>query len=147
MPPGTPKQERLLRDGKRALWVGLNQVKTGRPLADIGNSIGAFARKNRYTLITNLGTGKQQLVEIAKALHRLDKTGETGYLGRWRSREHLDYDVVVQRSGAPLSRSAGKPPLRVPPAAPVQGPHAGWRPGRWSGRAVSDPAVAGRSHP
>lgn len=56
VPPGTAKQERLLRDGKRALWVGLNQVKTGRPLADIGNAIGAFAKKNRYTLITNLAS-------------------------------------------------------------------------------------------
>jgi methionyl aminopeptidase len=56
VPPGAAKQERLLRDGKRALWVGLNQVKTGRPLADIGNAIGAFAKKNRYTLITNLAS-------------------------------------------------------------------------------------------
>ena len=31
-------------------------MKAGRPLADIGNSIGAFARKNRYTLITNLAS-------------------------------------------------------------------------------------------
>ena len=38
-------------------------------------------------------------VDIAEALHRLDKAGETGYLGRWRSREHLDYDIIVHRSG------------------------------------------------
>jgi methionyl aminopeptidase len=51
-----PAVERLCRDGKRALWVGLKEVKTGKPLAQIGNAIGAFARKNRYTLITNLAS-------------------------------------------------------------------------------------------
>lgn len=56
VPPVTPKVERLCRDGKRALWIGLNQVKTGQPLARIGNAIGAFAAKNRYTLITNLAS-------------------------------------------------------------------------------------------
>ncbi|MBP1853389.1 type I methionyl aminopeptidase [Rhizobium halophytocola] len=56
VPPGTTKTERLLRDGKRALWVGLNQVKAGNKLAGIGNAIGAFAKKNRYTLIANLAS-------------------------------------------------------------------------------------------
>lgn len=56
VPPIVPKTARLVRDGKRAMWVGLNQVKAGQPLAGIGNAIGAFARKNRYTLITNLAS-------------------------------------------------------------------------------------------
>lgn len=56
VPPVTTKIERLCRDGKRALWVGLNQVRTGQPLANIGNAIGKFAAKNRYTLITNLAS-------------------------------------------------------------------------------------------
>jgi methionine aminopeptidase, type I len=56
VPPGTPKLERLVRDGKRALWTGLNQVKTGAKMANIGNAIGAFAKKNRYTLIQNLAS-------------------------------------------------------------------------------------------
>ncbi len=56
VPPVTPKIERLCRDGKRALWVGLNQICTGQPLANIGNAIGTFAKKNRYTLITNLAS-------------------------------------------------------------------------------------------
>lgn len=51
-----PNVDRLCRDGKRALWVGLKEVKSGRPLSAIGNAIGAFARKNRYTLITNLAS-------------------------------------------------------------------------------------------
>lgn len=54
--PVKPQIERLCRDGKRAMWVGLNEVKSGKPLAAIGNAIGAFARKNRYTLVTNLAS-------------------------------------------------------------------------------------------
>ncbi|WP_426227100.1 type I methionyl aminopeptidase [Pararhizobium sp. DWP3-4] len=56
VPPVKPPVERLCRDGKRAMWVGLNEVKSGKPLAAIGNAIGAFAKKNRYTLITNLAS-------------------------------------------------------------------------------------------
>jgi methionyl aminopeptidase len=56
VPPVKREIEKLCRDGKRALWTGLQQVKTGRPMAGIGNAIGAFAKKNRYTLITNLSS-------------------------------------------------------------------------------------------
>lgn len=56
MPPVKPKIERLCRDGKRALWIGLNQVKSGEPLATIGTAVGAFAQKNRYTLVANLAS-------------------------------------------------------------------------------------------
>jgi len=50
------KTQRLVRDGKRALWAGLSQVKTGARMAAIGEAIGTFARKNRYTLIQNLAS-------------------------------------------------------------------------------------------
>ncbi|MBL0372091.1 type I methionyl aminopeptidase [Rhizobium sp. KVB221] len=56
LPPAQSKVEKLCRDGKRALWVGLNQVKVGQPYARIGDAIGAFAAKNRYTLIQNLAS-------------------------------------------------------------------------------------------
>jgi methionyl aminopeptidase len=56
VPPVKPKTERLCRDGKRALWVGLNQVKSGAPLSKIGQAVGTFAQKNRYTLIANLAS-------------------------------------------------------------------------------------------
>ncbi|MBW8448114.1 MAG: type I methionyl aminopeptidase [Arenimonas sp.] len=56
VPPAKPKIEKLCRDGKRALWVGLNQVRTGQPMVNIGNAIGTFAKKNRYTLIQNLAS-------------------------------------------------------------------------------------------
>lgn len=56
LPPSQGKAEKLCRDGKRALWTGLNQVRSGQPYAKIGQAIGAFAAKNRYTLIQNLAS-------------------------------------------------------------------------------------------
>lgn len=56
LPPAAGKVEKLCRDGKRALWTGLNQVRSGQPYARIGQAIGAFAAKNRYTLIQNLAS-------------------------------------------------------------------------------------------
>jgi methionyl aminopeptidase len=56
VPPVKPKVERLCRDGKRALWVGLNQVRSDAAFLQIGKAIGAFAAKNRYTLVANLAS-------------------------------------------------------------------------------------------
>jgi methionyl aminopeptidase len=56
LPPAPGKADRLCRDGKRALWTGLNHVRSGQPYARIGQAIGAFAAKNRYTLIQNLAS-------------------------------------------------------------------------------------------
>ena len=35
---------------------GIRAVRSGAPLADIGNAIGGFARRHRYTLIENLAS-------------------------------------------------------------------------------------------
>ncbi|MEN3975830.1 type I methionyl aminopeptidase [Emcibacter sp. SYSU 3D8] len=51
-----PRVHRLCRDGKRALWTGIRQVKTGNSLGAIGTAIGEFARRNRYTLVRNLAS-------------------------------------------------------------------------------------------
>ena len=56
VPPGNPTLDRLCRDGKRAMWEGIRAVRSGAPLSLIGDSIGAFARKNGYSLITNLAS-------------------------------------------------------------------------------------------
>ncbi len=51
----------LCRDGKRAMELGVAQVREGKPLSDIGNAIGDFAKARGYTLIRNLashGTGR-----------------------------------------------------------------------------------------
>jgi methionyl aminopeptidase len=68
VPPVKREIEKLCRDGRRALWTGLQQVKTGKPIAGIGNAIGAFAKKNRYTLITNLSSHG-----IGRSLHEEPK--------------------------------------------------------------------------
>jgi methionyl aminopeptidase len=54
---GTDKRlERLCQDGKRALWTGINKVKSGARLAAPGEAIEAFAKANRYSLIRNLAS-------------------------------------------------------------------------------------------
>ncbi|MCO6185134.1 type I methionyl aminopeptidase [Rhizobium sp. L1K21] len=66
--PVAPKTSRLLRDGKRAMWLGINQVKPGAKLASIGDAIGKFAAKNRYTLVQNLASHG-----IGRSLHEEPK--------------------------------------------------------------------------
>ena len=56
VPPVSRAVERLCKDGRRAMWTGLRQVGAGKPLAEIGRAIGAFARKNGYTLVRNLAS-------------------------------------------------------------------------------------------
>jgi methionyl aminopeptidase len=56
-----PVLDRLCRDGKRAMQIGIAQVGHDKPLAGIGQAIGQFASKRGYTLIRNLashGTGR-----------------------------------------------------------------------------------------
>ncbi|OLP59444.1 type I methionyl aminopeptidase [Xaviernesmea oryzae] len=79
LPPVKSSIERLCRDGRRALFVGLSEVRAGRPLSAIGTAIGGFARKHRYTLITNLashGVGRslhEEPTEIATWPDKRDK--------------------------------------------------------------------------
>lgn len=56
VPEADPRLAVLCRDGKRAMWEGIRAVRSGAPLADIGNAIGGFARRHRYTLIENLAS-------------------------------------------------------------------------------------------
>ena len=48
--------DRLCADGRRAMWTGIRQVRSGAPMASIGNAIGKFAKKNSYTLVKNLAS-------------------------------------------------------------------------------------------
>lgn len=56
VPEADPRLVALCRDGKRAMWEGIRVVRSGAPLGEIGNAIGRFAKKNRYTLIENLAS-------------------------------------------------------------------------------------------
>jgi methionyl aminopeptidase len=71
---GAKRLETLCRDGRRALWTGIRQVKSGAPLAAPGNAIEAFARANRYSLIRNLASHG-----VGGALHE-----EPGAIPTWR---------------------------------------------------------------
>jgi len=56
VPPTSAAIEKLCRDGRRAMWTGIRQVGSGRPMARIGHAIDEFARKNGYTLVQNLAS-------------------------------------------------------------------------------------------
>lgn len=59
-----PSLDRLCRDGRRAMQIGIAQVGSDRPLAGIGNAIGRFAQSKGYTLIRNLASHG-----VGRALH------------------------------------------------------------------------------
>ncbi len=57
----TPALDQLCRDGNRAMQIGIAEIRPCKPLSNIGDAIGRFARKRGYTLIRNLashGTGR-----------------------------------------------------------------------------------------
>ncbi|NUB43441.1 type I methionyl aminopeptidase [Fertoebacter nigrum] len=62
--PVRPSLDRLCRDGKRAMQIGIAQVGHDRPLAGIGHAIGRFAQAQGYTLIRNLASHG-----VGRALH------------------------------------------------------------------------------
>ncbi|TNC52387.1 type I methionyl aminopeptidase [Rubellimicrobium rubrum] len=74
--PVRPSLDRLCRDGKRAMRIGIAQVGHDRPLAGIGNAIGRFASEHGYTLIRNLASHG-----IGRALHE-----EPGEIATWPTR-------------------------------------------------------------
>lgn len=64
MGPVRPSLDRLCRDGKQAMQIGIAQVGHDKPLAAIGNAIGRFAKARGYTLIRNLASHG-----VGRALH------------------------------------------------------------------------------
>ncbi|WEK06285.1 MAG: type I methionyl aminopeptidase [Candidatus Devosia phytovorans] len=73
---GDQRLANLCRDGKKAMWAGINVVKAGAPLADIGHAIGKFAKKGGYTLIRNLASHG-----VGDSLH-----DEPGEISTWPDR-------------------------------------------------------------
>jgi methionyl aminopeptidase len=51
-----PSLSKLCRDGKRAMEIGIKEVQSNKPIANIGNAIGRFASDRNYTLIRNLAS-------------------------------------------------------------------------------------------
>jgi methionyl aminopeptidase len=56
VPPVDAAVRRLCRDGRRAMQVGIAEVRRGRPLSGIGAAVGRFAARGGYTLIRNLAS-------------------------------------------------------------------------------------------
>lgn len=76
MGPVRPSLERLCRDGRKAMQIGVAQVGAGKPLAGIGAAIGRFAQAGGYTLIRNLASHG-----VGRALHE-----EPGEVPTWPTR-------------------------------------------------------------
>lgn len=82
--PVRPALDRLCRDGRRATEIGIAQVRSGRPLAGIGNAIGRFASARGYTLVRNLashGVGRS-LHEDPEAIATWPTPGEKRRIGK-----------------------------------------------------------------
>ncbi|QQA43257.1 type I methionyl aminopeptidase [Pelagovum pacificum] len=86
--PVTPSLDKLCRDGKQAMSVGIKAVRADQPLAGIGKAVGAFASKRGYTLIRNLASHG-----IGRALHE-----EPGEIPTWPTRaerRRIDRGLVL----------------------------------------------------
>ena len=91
-----PTLERLCRDGRQATQIGIAQVSHDKPLAGIGNAIGAFASRRGYTLIRNLASHG-----VGRALHE-----DPGEIPTWptRSEKRRIHDGLVLTVEPFLSR-------------------------------------------
>ncbi len=75
--PARPALEKLCRDGRKAMQIGIAQVGADKPLAGIGKAIGRFADARGYTLIRNLASHG-----IGRSLHEYPEEVPT-----WPSRD------------------------------------------------------------
>lgn len=87
MAPKAAQLERLARDGKRAMWAGVQSVRAGARLGDIGRAVQGFADRNGYTLIRNLASHG-----VGRGLHE-----EPGSIPTWYEpgeRRRIDEGLV-----------------------------------------------------
>lgn len=114
-----PPLYQLLRDGQRAMQIGVAQVGHNKPLAGIGNAIGAFASKRGYTLIRNLASHG-----VGRALHEAPEEVPTWPTKGDRRRMHdglvLTVEPFLSRGGRWATSGANDDwTLYSKPAAPV----------------------------
>ena len=117
--PVQPPLDWLCRDGKRAMQIGIAQVGHDKPLAGIGNAIGAFASKRGYTLIRNLASHG-----VGKALHEAPEEIPTWPTKGHKRRMHdglvLTVEPFLSRGGRWATSGADDDwTLYSKPAAPV----------------------------
>ncbi|MFN3662247.1 type I methionyl aminopeptidase [Yoonia sp.] len=114
-----PDLNQLRRDGQRAMQIGISQVGHDKPLAGIGNAIGAFASKRGYTLIRNLASHG-----VGKALHEAPDEVPTWPTKGDNRRIHKGLVLTVEPFLSQGGRWAASRPdddwtLYSEPAAPV----------------------------
>ncbi|QYK42942.1 MAG: type I methionyl aminopeptidase [Paracoccaceae bacterium] len=113
-----PSLDRLCRDGKRAMQIGIAQVGHDRPLAGIGNAIGRFAAQRGYTLIRNLASHG-----VGRALHEPPEVVPTWPTRDDRRRIHrglvLTVEPFLSRGAIWATRGKDDWTLYSEPAAPV----------------------------
>ncbi|WP_210528942.1 type I methionyl aminopeptidase [Rubellimicrobium arenae] len=118
VPPVRPTLDRLCRDGRRAMQVGIAQVGHDRPLAGIGAAIGRFASERGYTLIRNLASHG-----VGRSLHEHPEEIATWPTRGDRRRMHrglvLTVEPFLSRGGIWATDGADGWTLYSQPPAPV----------------------------
>jgi len=113
-----PSLDRLCRDGRKAMQIGIAQVGSDRPLAGIGQAIGAFAARRGYTLVRNLASHG-----VGRALHEWPGEIATWPVRSERRRINRGLVLTVEpflSTGALWAREGGDGwTLLAEPAAPV----------------------------
>lgn len=113
-----PSLDRLCRDGRRAMQIGIAQVGHGRPLAGIGTAIGRYAAAQGYTLIRNLASHG-----VGRALHEYPEEVATWPTRGDKRRMHRGLVLTVEPflSSGGLWATAGDDgwTLYSEPSAPV----------------------------
>ena len=116
--PVAPALEKLCRDGRRAMEVGIAEVGAGKPLAGIGRAIGRFAAARGYTLVRNLASHG-----VGRALH--EAPGEIATWPTQGDRRRMEKGLVLTvepflSRGAIWAEEAGDGwTLHARPRAPV----------------------------
>lgn len=81
VPPRAVKLEKLMRHGREALQAGMNAVRVGARLSEIGLAIQSFTERRGLSLIRNLSSHG-----VGRALHEAPETIPTWYEPRARTR-------------------------------------------------------------
>ncbi len=113
-----PSLDRLCRDGKRAMRIGIAQVGHDKPLAGIGQAIGRFAATRGYTLIQNLASHG-----VGRALHEYPEEVATWPTRGDKRRMHnglvLTVEPFLSRGGIWATTGRDDWTLYSEPRAPV----------------------------
>ena len=118
MGPVSPALDRLCRDGRRALQIGIAQVGDAKPLAGIGTAIGRCAQARGYTLIRNLASHG-----VGRALHEYPEEVATWPTRGERRQIHrglvLTVEPFLSTGGLWANKGEDDWTLYSEPAAPV----------------------------